>query len=495
MVFSSCTEKVQSDIYNVGGRVTLCQCGTETVTLTLASDIYGTVEILTDTEGNYTFDKVWKGTYVVTPRREGYTFYPASREITISDSDIELVDFDTITSWEISPGTADKNGEAFSVVQTPDCGFLISGYRDVSVTGTENLDMWLIKTDLYGNIVWQDTHGNSNYPDIAYSAVYDSEGNIVVGGYSDSVNAGSFNIIKYVADGSENGGWTMTGGWERFYGTDLLPDRPAYIFETADSGYFTGGYSGGTAGNLEDVYGISLDNDGDQLITPLAYGLDDSEKSNAADMILRDPSYTGGFIIAGETKDSSGFTRALLLKRDSVFGVAWNRFYIARDPLTEADCYFTSFNSVKETGDSGYICAGTVKKSSVSTRDIYILKTDTNGDEQWSRLIDNGADDFNGLAVLTADGGYAIGATCMSLTGTIYRFTLIKLSNTGNIEWQKEFDAGNSDNVYLRSIVQTYDGGYALCGVKTTSSGKKQVFLIKTDRNGDLPLKQEPAKK
>jgi hypothetical protein len=463
--------------------------------LTLASDIYGTVEILTDSEGYYVFENVWEGTYVVTARKEGYTFFPSSREIRVSGSDVELVDFDTITSWDKWYGSEDKTGESFSVVQTPDCGFLIAGYRDVSVAGAENLDMWLIKTDLYGTIVWEETHGDPHYPDIAYSAIYDNSGNIVVGGYSDSVNAGSFNILKYVNAGVENSAWTLTGGWERFYGNELLPDRPAYIFETADSGYFVGGYSGGTAGNLEDVYGIILDNDGEQFITPLFYGVDDSEKSHAADMILHDALYRGGFIIAGETKDSSGLTRALLLKRDSVFGVAWDRVYIARDPLTGSDCYFTSFDSVKEAADSGYICGGTIKKSRVSTRDIYILKTDSNGDEQWSRIIDNGADDFNGLVVLTGDGGYAVGATCMSVTDTIYRFTLIKLSGSGDIEWQKQYDAGNGADVYLRSVVQTYDGGYTLCGIKHTFKGKKQVFLIKTDRNGDLPLKQESAKR
>ena len=487
-VFNSCAGGSQSDVYDVKGTVSLCSCGTDSVNLTLTSEEYGTVEIVSGTDGTYTFKNVWKGKYVVTPVKEGYTFFPSSREITVRDSEVELIDFDTITSWENSYGSADKNGEAFSVVQTPDCGFLIAGYRDVSVSGTENLDMWLIKTDLYGNVVWQDTYGDSTYPDIAYSAIYDSDGNIVVGGYSDSVDAGSINILKYIPSGTVNSNWTLTGGWENIYGTVLLPEKPAYIFQTMDSGYFAGGFSGGTAGNLEDIYGVKTDNSGNEIST-FTYGFDDSEKSNAAEMILRDPSYLGGVIIAGESRDSSDSTKAMLLKRNSLFAGGWTRLYTAKDPSTSADFFFTSFNSVKETGDTGYICAGNVKKSNTGTGDIFILKTDNNGNEVWNRIIDSGSDDFESFVVLTSDGGYAVGSTCMSLTDKNYNFNLIKLSSAGDIQWRKEYDGGNDSDDFLKSLVQTYDGGFTLCGIRTSFSGKRQVFIVKTDKYGELPLK------
>lgn len=487
-VFNSCSTDVQSDVHDVTGTVTLCRCGKDSIKLTLTSMEYGTVETVSTSDGKFAFRNVWKGTYTVTPQKEGYTFFPASREITVDDGAVDLVDFDTITSWENTYGPADKDAEAFSVVQTPDCGFLIAGYKNVSSTGTDNIDMWLIKTDLYGDIVWEDTFGDNTYPDIAYSAIFDSDGNIVAAGYSDSVGAGAINILKYVPAGPDYTSWVLTGGWQYYYGTELLPEKPAYIFQTTDSGYFTGGFSGGTAGNLEDIYGVKTDNSGVQIST-FIYGIDDAEKSNAADMILRDPLYEGGVIIAGETKDSSDSTKALLLKRNNLYIDGWNRIYTAKDPSTSADCFFTSFNSVKETEDSGYICAGTVKRDSTATRDIYILKTDINGNEQWSRLIDCGADDFNCVVTLTSDGGYAVGATCMSLAGKNYNFYLFKLSSTGEIQWQREFDSGNDSDDFLRSIVQTYDGGFTLCGVKTSFNGKKQVFIIKTDKYGELPLK------
>ena len=485
-LFLSCAGYVQSEVCDVTGRVILCECGYDSVSLTLSSSEYGDVETVTDTEGNYTFKNVWNGKYTVTPHKEGYTFYPASREISVNGSEVELADFDTITDWESVYGAADRNGEAFSIIQAPDCGFIITGYRDVSVEGPENPDMWIIKTDLAGNIIWEDTRGDSSYPDIAYCSVFDSDGNIVVGGYSDSAGDGSIYMLKYVQAGEGESGWTLDGGWSYLYGTDFMPEKPAYIFQTVDSGYFAGGFSGGTAGNLEDVYGIKTDNDGLNPFT-FTYGFDGSEISNAADMILRDPLYAGGFIIAGGSSGSDGSIKAMLLKRDELLADGWSWLYSAREPLTNEEYFSTSFESVKESADSGYICAGTVKRYSWSTRDIYILKTDKDGNEVWSRLIDMGADDFNGLVVSTSDGGFAAGFTSMSLTETNYCFRLMKLNAAGETEWVKEYNAGDDNDVFLRSVVQTYDGGFALCGVKTTFNGKKQVFLIKTDRNGELP--------
>ncbi|HOP64016.1 MAG TPA: carboxypeptidase-like regulatory domain-containing protein [Spirochaetota bacterium] len=487
-LLSSCYDSVQSDVYNVRGKVTLCSCGNDTVELTLVSGEYGTSETVTSTDGEYVFNNVWKGTYTVIPRKEGYTFSPASREVTVSDTGVDLNDFDTIASWEKRFGPADRNGEAFSVIQTPDCGYLIAGYRDVSVSGVENLDMWIVKTDLYGRVIWENTAGDVNYPDIAYSAIIDSGGNIVVGGYSDSADAGSINILKYVLSGSEGNSWTITGGWSNYYGTALLPEKSFYIFETMDSGYFAGGYSGGTAGNLEDIYGVKTGGSGEHLST-FSFGMEDAERSMSAEMIIRDPLYAGGLIMAGESRGSSGATKGLLLKRNSLYSDGWNREYTAKNPLTGGDSFFTSFNSVKEAGDGGYICGGTVKRNSSSTRDIYIIKTDINGNEEWGRLIDSGSDEFDCHVVLTGDGGYAAGFTCMSLTDKNYNFVIVKISSSGDIQWKREYDAGGDSDDFLRSLFYTYDGGYAIGGITTSFYGKRQVFIIKTDENGDLPFK------
>jgi len=479
----SCGGGVQSEVYDVSGLVLLCECANDSVNLTLTSTKYGVTETVTDSQGNYVFKNVWKGMYTITPKKEGYTFFPASREVTVSNGNIELVDFDTISSFTKTYGSIEDNGEAFSVVQANDCGFLISGYRDVSTSGTENLDMWVMKTDLWGKVIWENTYGQEYYPDIAYSAIFDLNNNIVVAGYCDSIDSGAFNILKYENSGDD---WTLSLDDVFYFGTTDLPEKPAYLLETMDNDYLVGGFSGGTEGSLEDIYGVRISESGTALAT-LNYGVDDSEKSNAADLILRDSSYAGYFIIAGESKDSLGGTTGLLLKRDDDFVNVWTREYKAVDPSTKLDCYYTSFDSVKEDIDGGYICAGTVKTTSLNTRDIYIIKTDKDGNELWSRLYDSGSDDFKGLIVLTSDGGYAVGSTCLSLDYTNSCFRIMKLSSTGEVQWEKEYDGGEDSDLYLNSIIQTHDGGYALCGVKTSYNGKNQAYMVKTDRDGELP--------
>ncbi len=478
----SCDSAVDSKRYDISGHVMLCDCGNESVSLTLESSEIGKVEVKSDVSGNYVFNNVWTGKYVVTPHREGYTFYPKSREVFVSNGNIEYVDFDTISSWERAYGDGLKNSGGYSIHESDDCGFLISGYKDVSGTGIEDLDMWILKTDLHGNIVWESTYGKVSSPDFAHGAFIDAHGNVIVGGYIDSLESGAMAVLKYIPHLGE---WTLSGGFEKVYGTADLPEKPAYIFETSDFGYFFCGYSGGTIGNLEDVYGVKTDSSG-VVLNEVHYGTGGGELSKSGTLIVNDESFKGGFLLVGETFNELGQSAGLMLKRESNLDEVWSKTFSATDDSTSLNYFSTTLCSVKETPDNGYIAAGSLKRYSFSTRDVYLLKTDSSGNEEWNRKFDFGSDDCNARVIVTSDGGYALALSYLSLGSSTYCIKLLKFDSLGEIQWERNFDGGFDGSLYVHDFICTYDGGFAICGEKELYKGMGQAYVIKTDSNGEI---------
>lgn len=191
-----------------------------------------------------------------------------------------------------------------------------------------------------------------------------------------------------------------------------------------------------------------------------------------------------------------------------------------------------NMQSLMQTPDGGYILAGqsnstisgekadtnrgTVNTGIMATPDYWLVKTNDTGGIDWQKTI-GGADLDNLTSVaLTTDGGYFLGGssksgisgektdTCRGATD----YWLLKLDNTGTIEWQKTY--GSTDNGPqvaaftgyddLQKVIQTSDGGYmaggftagGISGDKTDSnrSGAESVnndyWVIKMDASGDI---------
>ena len=140
-------------------------------------------------------------------------------------------------------------------------------------------------------------------------------------------------------------------------------------------------------------------------------------------------------------------------------------------------------SSVQQTTDDGYVIVGGTTSFGNGEYDVWLIKTDSNGNEVWNKTFDGGIYADEGTSVQqTTDGGYIITGTTHQ-NGTLDLW-LIKTDSNGNEVWNNIFEGSNWEQGKL--VQQTTDGGYIIVGVTNSfGNGEYDVWLIKTDSNGN----------
>jgi hypothetical protein len=180
-------------------------------------------------------------------------------DFTIGFNDFWLVKTDAYGNmeWNKTYGGPVDNERAISLAVTPDGGFAIAGTKEVYDLEREPDErgyipsngtlFWLVKTDAYGNVEWNQTYGGTDliYTSKLHCLLATSDGGYILGGDTNKFNAQQFRmwIVKVDENGVEE--------WNRTYREAALARaHPTYeyansVVETPDGGYLIAGTTGG----------------------------------------------------------------------------------------------------------------------------------------------------------------------------------------------------------------------------------------------------------
>ncbi len=248
------------------------------------------------------------------------------------------------------------------------------------------------------------------------------------------------------------------------------------VRNTLDGGYILAGmkWSTGTGGDSRDAILVKTNSNGSEQWRK-TFGLDGVITPS---FVRETPD--GGYILTGITDwdDDIRIDEAWLLKTDSNGTEQWNK--------TIGRTGYDSVNSIHNTLDGGYILAGWTLSYGTGG-DAWLLKIDANGNEKWNRTF--GLDGFDSVYSVeqTSDGGYVLAgqidkAKNPDFKGQIlyenYDAWLFKTDANGNLEWTKTIGGLKKDNANF--VQQTYDGGYVIAGTtESDSSGGSESWMVK----------------
>ena len=186
----------------------------------------------------------------------------------------------------------------------------------------------------------------------------------------------------------------------------------------------------------------------------------------------------GGYIITGATSSfGNGFLDVYLIKTDGSGTEQWTKTFGG----TDDDWAY----SVQQTTDGGYIITGNNGSNGSNGYDVYLIKTDGSGIEQWTKTFGGADSDWGRAVQQTTDGGYIIAGYTGSFGNGSYDVYLIKTDGSGTEQWTKTFGGTSYD--YGQSVQQTTDGGYIITGMTASfGNGSEDVYLIKTDGSGNV---------
>jgi putative intracellular protease/amidase len=359
--------------------------------------------------------------------------------------------------WAKTYGGKEAEGGC-TICSCSDGGFLITGYTFSHETGDS--DVLVVKTDNKGEMEWFRTYGGAG-AEYGNACLCLPDGYLVAG-YTASMGSGSKDVCVIKLDKKGKEIWFRTfGGSSWDVGTALC--------ESGDGDFYVCGYTHSFGKGEEDVYLIKIDINGNELWSKTFGG----DRLDMANSISR--TKDGGLLIGATSGSFSNNTDFYLIRTDSSGNEIWSKTYAAEGTRGHA---FDWCNAMVGTRDGGAILTGYSDCQDVM--DIHVVKTDSEGNEIWSKTLGNKPFyDFGNAVMEMTDGSCIIAGTTKSIVDTkdIYNndVYLLRLDSEGSVLWEKSF--GGTDSDWASSVSLAEDGDVVIAG-HTNSSGNGFFDLL-----------------
>ena len=342
-----------------------------------------------------------------------------------------------------------------SVKQTRDGGYIIAGWSGPS---KERADVLLFKTNAAGDSMWKRI---IDAPTLAtgVSVLQTSDGGyVVLADYHG--HSGEMWLIRTDADGN------MV--WNQFKGYSDRDEVASEVQQTSDGGYILIGTTNLSGGDT-DIWLVKTGPSGETQWYS-EKGFDDKQESGASIQQTAD----GGYLMVGTTYGGGSGHHNVWLVKTSADGATLG--------YKTFDLGGAWGHAIRKTNDSAYVIIADAVQDGHQV--IALFKCDEAWNSPWVGLSNGLGDFWCGEVQQTGDGGFMVAGTRRLDSGSGGDFCLIKFGGTGSVLWTKTFGAGDDECL---SGEQTADGGYILCGSTATLGVEGcRVLLVKTDQLGNM---------
>jgi hypothetical protein len=362
------------------------------------------------------------------------------------------------------------------------------------------------------DILWEKSYGGT-HADYLFDAQPTADYGFILAGSSLSNKTGN--------KAEDNHGdldywiWKMTEkgelDWQKSFGGSGF-DMLQSIKNTSDGGFILAGTSSSAKSfqkkenckGLSDFWVIKLNAAGDEQWQRTIGG------NGQEELLCAFQTKDGGYILGGSSSSSpnsistSKFDEKSLItdpyakseksrgnmdywivKLDKQGVIEWQKTYGGQ--------YADLLRSMEQTSDNGYILAG-YSNSPISgdktegnkgAGDYWVLKLNDTGEIQWQKAYGADGDDQPYVIHQTKDGGYIIGGNSNSssalssqggIVGNGTDYWILKLDEEGEVVWSKTFDFGKVD--ILTSLVENNDGTYLIGGHARNSAPRSGGGLM-----------------
>jgi hypothetical protein len=359
----------------------------------------------------------------------GYLMTGITYSYGAGDKDVYLVKTDSAgdTLWtKVYGDTLIDN--VFSIRSTSDNGYVIGGWSSSRSGDNRDFDCYIVKLDHDGELEWENYCTDSSNCG-AYDLVQADDGGYVLAGAAKLLNQ-TYNFDLFVVRADQYGDTI----WTRHYmvpGRELWDGLAYSIAKADDNCYVVAGEINFRRENQSDIYVIKIDDNGDTLWTKI---IDLNLLEYAWDCITTPE---GDIVITGWTwggfADTAG-DEIYLAKLNRCGDLLWQKTFAYDWPVSS---YNDGWAVALDPADNGYLIAADTRPLPVSPRDIYILKTDCDGDQLWSMKIGGYRDESPFNIIAADDNGFAVcGQKEMeNSTGNLYKdFYLMKFETVTRIE-------------------------------------------------------------
>lgn len=297
---------------------------------------------------------------------------------------------------------------------------------------------------------WYKIFGSTGKQEVLSLALTSDQGYILAGWDSQDDTA---LIIKTDRHGNQE--------WDMKYGGGGNKAEAYDVVESSDGGYIFTGYI------KEGLFILKTDNTG-TILWDKVHSTGDEKEWGKSIVEVDD-----GLAIMGKSGDN-----IWLIKTDDIGNLIWQRTYGG----ISGDAGY----SLIRTADSGYIISG-ITYSYGRGGDIWVIKTDEHGMEQWNVTYGGNEQDRGYDIIETRDGFYAI-VGGITPTGKGWNDVFImKIDDQGNEIWTKIY--GGSDMDVAHKILQMTDGSFIITASTQSHglsvAGGSEAWLLKVDENGN----------